>query len=318
MPLPLDTLPVFLTVAEEGNFASAGRKLNLSRSAIGKSVARLEAQIGARLIHRSTRSHALTPEGELLYEGVRKAMSQIEAIASALKDPMRQPAGRLRVTAPVAIGRFVAAILHDLARRHPELSLQIAFTDRIVDLIEEGIDLAVRLGPLSNASTLATRRIARMDMLLCAAPEYVAGHGLPSDALGLRKYDGIFYARGRHIEPWKIGAAELEDAVLPRRRIKFDDLDAICNAAVAGLGLAWLPKWLLTDHLQHGRLAVVLPQMKSPPYNVHAIWPRSTPMPLRLRLAVNALAEHLQEFLNGDAVLRGHNPGDDAGSRRKR
>jgi DNA-binding transcriptional LysR family regulator len=296
--LPLDVLPVFLAVAEAGSFASAGRKLNLSRSAIGKSVARLEAQVGARLLHRSTRSHTLTPEGEMLYEGARSAMAQLEAVGSALGGLARGPAGTLRVTAPAALGRLVARILQDLAASHPELALHLTFTDRVVDLIEEGVDLAVRLAPLSDASALTTKRLARMDMVLCTSPEYLRRRGFPSDLAALAGHDGIFYVKERRLERWKFESTPVT-VTLPNPRIRSDDLEAMCAGAVAGLGIAWLPVWLVRDHLKQARLAEVLPETNSTPYIIHAVWPQSALMPLRLRLALDLLASRLQRLLDG-------------------
>ncbi len=298
MVLPLDVLPIFLIVAEEGSFASAGRKLNLSRSAIGKSVARLEAQVGARLLYRSTRSHTLTPEGEMLYEGARSAMAQLEAVGSALGGLARRPAGTLRVTAPTALGRLVARILQNLATDHPELALHLTFTDRIVDLIEEGIDLAVRLAPLSDASALTTKRLARMDMVLCAAPEYLRRRGFPPDMAALAGHDGIFYVKERRLERWKFENAPVT-VTLPNPRIRSDDLEALCAGAVAGLGIAWLPVWLARDHLKRAHLTEVLPETNSTPYIIHAVWPQSALMPLRLRLALDVVSSRLQRLLDG-------------------
>lgn len=172
--------------------------------AVGKSVARLEEQTGVRLLHRSTGSHTLTPEGELLYDEARSALARLEGVGSALSGLAHVPSGTLRVTVPVALGRLVARILQVLAAAYPDLSLQVTFTDRIVDLIEDGIDLAIRLGPLPDASALATKRLARMDMVLCAAPKYLERRGPPSDVAALatarsgwRPNEGINVARVR-------------------------------------------------------------------------------------------------------------------------
>jgi DNA-binding transcriptional LysR family regulator len=299
MPLPLDEVPIFLVVAEEGSFASAGRKLNLSRSAVGKSVARLEEQTGVRLLHRSTRSHTLTPEGELLYDEARSALARLEGVGSALSGLAHVASGTLRVTVPVVLGRLVARILQELAAAYPELSLQVTFTDHIVDLIEDGIDLAIRLGPLPDASALATKRLARMEMVLCTAPKYLEERGQPADIAALAGHDGIFYARARHIEPWRLGPVALDGAAAPRPRVKFDDLEAMTDAAVAGLGIAWLPTWLVSEHLEQARLVELLPAIKSIPYTIHAVWPRSTPMPLRLRSALDFLSSRLQSLMDG-------------------
>jgi DNA-binding transcriptional LysR family regulator len=299
----LDNLAVFLASVEEGGFAAAGRKVNRSRSAVGKCIARLEGEVGARLFHRSSRTNTLTSEGELLYEQAKRTLAELDALTSALDARRRSPTGILRVTAPSALGRLVAKPLVQLAADHPDLKIQMRFTDEVLGLLEEGMDLGVRVGPLADSATLRTRRIASMTMHLCASPEYRARCGAPRTLAELRDHDAIIYGRGPFRIAWQLSDAtgrRLE--VVPRERVRFDDLDAMCDAAAAGLGVAWLPAWLIAEPLRTGRLETLLPDVYSEPFAVHAIWPAMSALPARLRMAIDALAERLPSLLAGQAA----------------
>jgi DNA-binding transcriptional LysR family regulator len=297
----LDSISVFIASVDEGGFAAAGRKLNLSRSAVGKTIAKLEAGVGVRLFHRSTRSQKLTLEGELLYEQARATLAQLDAVTSSLDAGKRTAQGVLRVTAPSALGRLVARPLLDLAVQHRQLRLQMTFTDHALDLIDDGIDLAVRVGPLTDSATLATRRLASMRMTLCAAPSYCERRGVPREIADLSEHDAIVYRRGAFLVRWRLtDTAGRTTAIVPNERIKFDDLDVMCEAAVAGLGVAWLPEWLTMKYLASGELKALMPTVRSEAFPIQAVWPGTAPVPVRLRLAIDALAERLPDLLAGN------------------
>lgn len=161
----LDSMEVFVAVVEAGNFAAAADKLKLTRSAVGKSVARLEARLDTRLFHRTTRSHRLTEPGQSYYERCRRALDELAAAGEELEAGRRDPVGRVRLTMPIIIGRLlIAPLLFDLGERHPQLSFDITYRDRRVDLIEEGIDLAIRSGALDDSTTLAARALGLRHM----------------------------------------------------------------------------------------------------------------------------------------------------------
>jgi DNA-binding transcriptional LysR family regulator len=281
----------FVEAVEAGSFALAAERMRLTRSAVGKSIAKLEQRLGVRLFHRTTRSQSLTEEGQAYYERCVRALAELEAGASALDSGKSEPEGRLRVTAPVLFGRHcVAAVLLELGRRHPGLKIEMSFSDHVVELVDEGYDLAVRIGKLSDSSTLVARRLGIQSMVICAAPSYLAEHGKPTGANELATHAGIAYGRSGRIEPWLVSDGSGR-VIKPQvdTRLVFDDLQAIADAAVAGMGLAWLPCWLMAKHARAGELEIVMGCDSVPVTDIHAVWPQSHYLPGKTRAAIDAL-----------------------------
>jgi DNA-binding transcriptional LysR family regulator len=292
---PLSLAAVFLSCADTGSFSAAGRKLGLSRSAVGKAIARLEAQLGARLLHRTTRSQSLTEDGHLYYEHARRAVSELDAARAFLESGRREPAGMLKVTAPVVLGRrCIAPVLLRLAARHHALQLTLSLTDRLIDMVEEGYDLAIRVGHATNAAGLMQRRICRQHMLICAAPSYLERRGTPHSRADIASHDLLTYGRidgKRHW--WPPNARGDAQDIVAAARIRIDDLDALADATEMGLGLACLPNWLIGERLTSGALVHVLPDEPLLRYDVVALWPQGPFMPARLRAAVDCLVKEV-------------------------
>ncbi|WP_371999990.1 LysR family transcriptional regulator (plasmid) [Tistrella mobilis] len=291
----LSGIGVFVEAAEAGSFSAAAERLALSRSAVAKTVGRLEARLGVRLFHRTTRAQALTEDGQAFLEHCLRGLAEIRAGEAMLDRGRRAVSGRLRVSLPVLFGRrCVAPILTGLAREHPGLELDLHFTDRLVDLVEDGIDLAIRNGPLEDASGLMARLVARQRMTIVASPDYLARRGTPADLAALADHDCLVYLRGGRVRGWLFPQPDGSDAVIrPAARLRFDDLEALADAAAAGLGLTWLPCWLVRDRVRAGTLAEVLTDRPATVFTSHAIWPRSPHTDLKLRLAVDRLAAQL-------------------------
>ncbi|WP_370153805.1 LysR substrate-binding domain-containing protein [Ferrovibrio sp.] len=291
----LTSMAVFVRTADAGSFAAAAAALGLSAPMVGKHVRFLEDRLGMQLINRTTRRQGLTEFGRAYYERCKAVLAEAEAADALAADQRSQPQGRLRVALPVLFGRrCVAPVLLELARQHPGLELHLSFNDRLVDLAEEGFDLAVRTGRLADQAGLVARRVARQSMIVCAAPGYLAARGTPQQTGDLDAHQAIVYSRSGRVPPWlfpREDGAPLE--VWPTSRLRFDDLDAIADAAAAGMGLAWLPSWLVRDRIQAGALVPLLPQGRRYPYECYALWPQTPHMPLRVRLAIDALAAAL-------------------------
>jgi DNA-binding transcriptional LysR family regulator len=182
--------------------------------------------------------------------------------------------------------------------QYPELELELSFSDRPVDLIEDGFDLAVRNGVVGIGAGLITRRIARQKMTVCASPKYLAAHGTPQDIADLQLHQAVTYSRSGRSRPWLFpteGDASLE--VVPKNRLRFDDLEAIADAAVAGMGIAWLPCWLIRDHVQSGTLVRILADQPSLILDSYALWPQTPYLSLRTRLTIDALVEELPKIM---------------------
>ena len=290
-------LPVFVAAVEAGGFAAAAAKLNLTRSAVGRTVARLERRLGVRLFHRTTRTLVLTDDGQAFFEHCRRALDEVHAATAQLESGRREVVGHLRVSVPVLFGRMrVAPILIGLLDTHPKLAIDLNFNDRLVDVVEDGFDLVVRNGPLQDWPGLAARRVARQRMGICASPAYLAAAGIPATLADLPRHRAVLYGRPGRVRSWlfpRAGAAPEE--IVPPSRMRFDDLGTIRDAAVAGHGLAWLPCWLIRDDVAAGRLAMVLPHLPAHVFESHVLWPQTPHLPLRVRIAIDALAAGLPE-----------------------
>jgi DNA-binding transcriptional LysR family regulator len=291
----LSGITEFVAVVEAESFASAARKLNLSRSAVGKAICRLEIKLGARLFHRTTRSLHLTREGKAYYEYCQRALAELDNGEAALESGRVEPRGTVRLTVPVIFGRHcVAPTLYDLARQHEALSFEVSFTDRQVDIAEEGYDLAVRNAEMPEGAGLKTRALARQRMVVCASPTYLASHGRPASLEALAAHRCILYAGSPLRRNWLFCDADGKPFEVPiRGRMRLDDIEAIRDAAIAGMGLAWLPCWLVRTHVAAGALVRVLENVPWIELTSWAVWPQTPFLPSRVRILIDALAEEL-------------------------
>ncbi|EQB1486637.1 LysR family transcriptional regulator [Enterobacter hormaechei] len=296
----LKDIPVFVASVEAGSFAQAAVRLHLSRSAVGKSIARLEERLGVRLFHRTTRSQRLTDNGALFYERCLRALEEIRGAESQLETGKHQVNGRLRVAVPVLFGRqCIAPLLIELAQEHPGLELEMSFSDRVVDLVEEGFDMAVRNGALADSSVLVARRLGEHRMVLCAAPDYLLKNGQPQTVDDLRQHTAINYTRASRVLPWQLMDYDgTSRTFIPRSSLNMDDLQAICDAALAGHGLAWLPCWMVIKEIQQGDLVPLLKQAPDVRFDVHAVWQQTPHLPLRVRIAIDMLVKRLPAVMS--------------------
>ncbi|MGX1309687.1 DNA-binding transcriptional LysR family regulator [Amorphus suaedae] len=296
----LTGIDIFVTVVEAGSFAAAAERVNLTRSAVAKTIGRLEVRLGVRLFHRTTRSQHLTEDGQLYFERCVRALAELAAGAAMLESGRHEVTGRLRVSVPVLFGRrCVAPILADFAARHAKLELHISFSDRPVDLVEDGFDLAIRNAPVETVPGLTMRRVATQQMVVCASPAYLAAHGGPASLDGLDTHHAITYVRAGRTAPWRFPVEDGERHVFPPSRMSFDDLEAIADATAAGHGLTWLPGWLVADRLANGELVTLLDTVPGLVLETSALWPQTHSLPLRVRLALDALVEDLPKRCAG-------------------
>jgi len=295
----LDGVTVFVEVVRLGGFARAAEQLGLTRSAVGKAMARLEARLSTRLFHRTTRVQSLTDDGQIYYEHCLRALAELQAAEGQMESGRHEVRGRLRVSMPVLFGRHcVAPVLLELARQHPALELHLSFSDRPVDVLAEGFDLAIRCGVLGVESAgLRARKLAVQRKRVCASPAYLAAQGQPHSTAELAGHSILQYRRAERINVWQLPDAtgRVVDMTLSSRLL-FDDLETIADAAASGLGLAWLPEWLVRERLRTGTLVSILDDQPGAVMECHALWP-STHMSLRLRLAVDALMEQLPKLV---------------------
>ena len=296
-------LPVFVQVAEMQSFVAAGRVLGISASAVGKSIARLEERLGVRLFHRSTRSMRLTQEGLIFLDRCRRILGEIKSAELELLGAVELPRGRLRVSLPLASG-LLLPMLCDFMEQFPDIELDLDFTNRNVDLIEEGFDLAIRVGPLDD-SRLMARRCGEFRLILVASSEYLARRGRPSKASELSNHDCLHFrfVRSGKVFRWPISRApEAPDVRLPSRMAANENMMLI-RAAKRGLGIACVPDFTVRESLASGTLCVLLEREVSQEMTWWVLWPASPRPSPKLSAFVDFLSQRLQSTSDQHSAL---------------
>ncbi|MDW5315093.1 LysR family transcriptional regulator [Rhizobium sp. PL01] len=296
----LTSMAVFVKATDLGSFAAAAEALELSGPMVGKHVRFLEDRLGVRLINRTTRRQSLTDFGQAYYDRCRVILAETQAADALAADQFSEPRGKLRVTMPALLGKHcVTPILMTLAQQYPMLELDLSLGDRITDLAEGGYDLAIRTGDLEDKAGIVARRIARHCMIVCASPAYLDKHGPPLRIEDLADHQAILYTRPGWIHPWlfpRNGQPAIE--ITPPNRLRLDDLDAIADAATAGMGVAWLPSWLIRERVATGLLVPVLTDQQAHVFDNYALWLRTPHLPLKVRVAIDALAAALPKVMD--------------------
>jgi len=293
----LGSITAFVTTAQHGSFTSAAERLGLTKSAVGKSVARLEDRLGLKLFQRSTRRLSLTPDGERYLLSCQNALDVLDQAEAELTSHATHPSGRIRIDLPAAFGRQrVLPYLLKVANQCPELNLTVTFSERFVDLIEEGIDLVVRIGELADSSGLVARRLTTQKLIICAAPRYLEHHGAPETPQGLNYHKCIVGLRRGQPISWLLKEPDGRlTRYPPPPTHEFADGDAMLDAVIAGCGLSQLPLWLVREDLERGTIREVLQGHSGGEMPISALWPASRQMLPKTRYVVDALVEAAQQ-----------------------
>ncbi|WP_051516937.1 LysR family transcriptional regulator [Herbaspirillum sp. RV1423] len=289
----LSSFTVFVQVAKTRSFVAAGRLLGVSASAVGKSVARLEAKLGVRLFHRSTRSITLTAEGALFLERSQRILAEIEATEQELLQATTTPRGRLRVSLPL-VNSLVLPVLGEFMREYPEIELDLDFTDRLVDVIEEGFDAVVRTGEPTD-SRLSARRLGSFQILLVASPEYLERRGSPKRPADLVDHACLHYRfpNTGKLEVWPLRVeADAPEFQLPTSMI-CNNIETQMCFALQGLGITCLPDFAIRDALAEGRLRTVLNKYVERTGTFHLLWPSGRQASTKIRVFIDFLSERV-------------------------
>jgi len=283
----LNLLAVFARVVEAGNFSEAARRMNTSRSAVSKAVAKLEKSLGARLLNRSTRALSLTEVGAALAEHCQRIVDEAELAEQVVSSLHAEPRGMLRVSASVAFGTLhVAPALAEFLARCPELSLDVSITDRLVDLAEEGFDVSVRVTG-EPPEHLVARRLAPVRRKLCATPEYFSRCGVPLTPEDLVHHNCLHYTLSGEKGQWRFTGPGGEIAVPVSGPLHIDDDEALSQAVLGGLGVALLPTFIVGRDLQEGRLQAVLSEYIPVQQHVYAMYLPTRHLPAKVRAFID-------------------------------
>ena len=287
----LQQLLAFAQTARRGSFAAAARDLGGSPSTLAKSVGRLEAGLGVKLFHRTTRQVSLTADGERLFHRCERVLAEFEELQADASGARAAPSGCLRVDLPIFYGRrFVLPLLAALQQTHPALSFDVRLQDGVADLVRDGIDLAVRTGELRD-STLVARRIDTQQLVMVASPAYLSAHGTPRRIEDLGGHRAVVFrmpASGRN-RPWQLRQGRRTLETHPVQAVQLSDTEALASAALLGMGLCQLPDHVVDDHLAQGSLTEVLADCRPPAMPISAVVPSNRLVPPRVRVLLAAL-----------------------------
>ncbi|WP_245620169.1 LysR family transcriptional regulator [Phenylobacterium immobile] len=286
----LDEMTAFAAVADARSFTQGARRLGVSGAQISKLVARLEDRLGARLLNRTTRDVSLTDTGRAYLERAKALLEDFTALEASIRD-QEGPSGSLKISAPVSFGeRQLQAALLEFAALYPAVGLEVSFTDRMVNLVDEGMDVAVRIGRLTDSSLIA-RKLAAVRMVTCASPDYLAKHGEPKTPYELGLHETIIDLNLRDPFQWDFGQATACVYVRVDGRLRFSSPDACVSAGRAGLGIVRTPAFVAADDLKAGRLVPLLCGYEPAVIHVHAVYPHARHLAAKVRAFVDFLAQ---------------------------
>ncbi len=291
--MDLNDIVVFTKVAETKSFTGAADQLGLPKSTVSRKLAQLEERLGVRLVQRTTRKLALTEIGEAYYARAARIVADIQAAEQVVTDMQATPRGRLRPTAPIDLStRYLGAIVAEFIAEHPDVTVELDATDRVVDLIEEGYDVAVRFGQLPE-STLIARKVTVLNAVLCASPGYLAKRGTPKTVDEIEDHDKVLFAPSARTTGWTLLNGDQTYEVGRPARFISNNLGAVRDVVLAGGGLSVMSEFMVACDIHDGKLVRVLPEWTSRPFDVQAVYPARQNLPPRLQLFLDHLAKAL-------------------------
>lgn len=287
---PLDGIAAFARVVDSGSFSAAAGRLGISKSAVSAHVQRLEERLGVRLLNRTTRRLSLTEAGAAYYRHCAHILAEAEAAEQAAGALQREPRGTLRISAPSSFGwMHVAPAVPDFLKRYPELAIDITLSPAHVNLVDEGLDLAIRIGVLED-SPLVVRKLAPSRLVLCAAPAYLAARGVPREPRELAGHDCLCTNVLPWGDEWRLAGKDGEVRVAVNARFRSNSAEMLRTAALEGVGIAVLPTWSVAEALGAGALQRVLTAWEPPVSTIYAAYPGNRLMSMKVRAFVDHLA----------------------------
>lgn len=288
----LEDMQLFVSVMERGSFTAAAEALGLSKQFVSRRVAALEARLGVRLLNRSTRKLNATALGHSYFERARRILQDVAEADMLVSEQGASPRGALRLAVPMSFGTLhLSTLLPEFMRRYPDVSIELDLSDRTVDLLGEGYDMAIRIGALADSSLIA-RQLAPMEMVTCASPAYLAQHPAPQTPADLRQHECMLYGHSKAVE-WRYWIDGRSQAVPVHGRYRVNNGELVRDAAIAGLGLTMLPTFIVGEALASGELVRVLEHYQVPTTKVYAVYPQHR----QASLLVQFLVEYLREAL---------------------
>ncbi|PSJ62796.1 LysR family transcriptional regulator [Pseudaminobacter soli (ex Li et al. 2025)] len=299
----LDAMQVLLAVVDAGSLSAASRKLNAPLPSVSRKVAELERHLGTRLLVRTSRNVQLTDAGRDYVDAARQIIAQIEDAELRASGEYHTPRGVLTITVPITFGQdYVLPFAYDFLREHPEITLNVISLDRVVNLVDEHVDVGVRLGELADSSFYAVK-VGDFDFVTCASPEYLARKGRPSSPEELVNHDGAVF--GQITEPgWIYQQDSLRLEAKPNIRVRANTATATVTAATRGVGIIRIPRYQVAKELRSGALVAILDDYGSPSFPAHLVYVRQGLLPLKVRVFIDWMAPRLKRALNDLAAFK--------------
>ena len=290
----LDCDRMFVAVLETGSFVAASVRLGTSSGQASKLISRLEADLGVQLLKRTTRALSPTEVGQAYYERIKLLLDDFDALDASVRTASGAPSGRLRLTAPITFGSTqLAPVLIDFARAYPEIQLDVSFSDRVVALVDEGFDAAVRIGKPADSSLIA-RKLCDARIVVVAAPSYLAARGEPADPAQLAEHDCIIDTNFRDPFVWQFRQDGATLSVAVTGRLRFSNAETCVAAAAAGLGIARVPSFIAGAGFRSGLLRPLLTAMEPAPLGLYALYPPGRHLARKVRALIDFLADRFQ------------------------
>jgi DNA-binding transcriptional LysR family regulator len=291
----LTSMTVFANVVGEGSFAGAAKRMRLSPAAVSKHVQMLEEWLGARLLNRTTRRISLTELGASVYERSLRIIEDVEEVRTSAAESKTRPTGSLRVSAPISFGAMhLGRVVAEYLAVYPEVSVELVLDDRVVDIVEEGLDVAVRIAPLT-VSNLVARRIAPSREVVCASRDYLDRRGRPTKPSDLHDHDCLDYALRASRGKWRFDGPKGEVAVKITARMTATNGQLLRDAALGGAGIVLCPTFLVGEAIRSGQLETVMPQFKPVSRSIYAMYPSRRHLSAKVQSFVTLLAAHFGE-----------------------
>ena len=289
-------IPTFVKVVEEQSFSAAARELGMTKSAVSKHIQALEDGLNARLLNRTTRTLSLTEEGKTFYERCTQIVEELAEAERAVQNLNENPSGVMRINAPESFGELhLAPVLTAFAAAYPDIHLEIDFTNRFINITEEGVDVAIRVASLTDSSLIA-RKLAPCQMALVASPDYLKQRGTPKHPDELINHCFIEYAYLERLREWRYMAPDGQPGVAPICvRLRSNNTQMLVQSALDGLGLLSAPTFITGPHIKAGKLKVVMPEYQIyPERSIYALFPHNRFMATKVRLFVDFMVKHFQ------------------------
>lgn len=286
-------IPIFVAVVESGSFSLAAERLGMTKSAVSKRISSLEENLGTRLFHRSTRKMTLTEAGEQFSDYARNALFVAQEGINATTLHQGKPKGTLKINAPMTFSRLhLVPYLKEFLDLYPEIKVILSMDDKLVEMIEGGYDVSIRIGALKDSSLVA-KKLAKCNSVICAAPTYLEKHGIPSTPNDLKVHNCMYYSLFQAGVEWTFYHGDEKHKIEPKGNFMVNNSDAICEMLLQGLGICQMPTFIVQKHLDAGRLTQILHQYELPEHYIFAVYPERRHVPEKVRVFIDFFEKKL-------------------------